>query len=157
MGGGSICYLNRPLSVSLRHVWQDLAPILIARSMVTGGVLLAITTGYFVILTTDAPARGRIALLIVLGLLATLPLYAIAIDWGRWLYMTTMIFAANLPAANCSARMRNMPSWAFCAAIAGLSLLTVGHTRSPIFTMGGLRVAAEFVRMVRPSPKLGLH
>ncbi|RTL72230.1 MAG: hypothetical protein EKK41_05620 [Hyphomicrobiales bacterium] len=149
MGGGSICYLNTPLSVSLRHVWQDLAPILIARSMVTGGVLLAITTGYFVILTTDAAARGRIALLIVLGLLATLPLYAIAIDWGRWLYMTTMIFAANLPPRDGASRIGGISVWSFCAAIAALSLTTVSHTRSPMFTMRGLEVVTKAADIAR--------
>ncbi len=149
MEGGSICYLNTPISVALRHVWQDLAPILVAGSIVTSGVLLAAATGSFVILTTDAPARGRALPWIAVGLLATLPLYVIAIDWGRWLFVTTMIFAANLPPRDGVSRIRDISARSFCAAIAVLSLLTVSHTRSPTFTLRGLHVPAKAVDIVR--------
>ena len=92
----AVCYLGRPLNLALHDVWAVLSPSYLAVAVLISLGNIALATGLFCRYAC-APSDSRAFTLVVAALAALLPLFVIALDWGRWIFVVTVLFAIALP------------------------------------------------------------
>lgn len=131
---GAICYLDTPFSEALRQVWilSDWRDLL--GSVCLLGLQLALALWLF---AHGADLR-RVAWhgpVLGLALCATLPLYAIAIDWGRWTFVITVLLALGTPRR--LRGVRELANVKLLLLIPLFSLFTISDRRLPRFTLAG--------------------
>jgi hypothetical protein len=129
---GAICYLRNDVVAAYGQTVFSVETTTLLTYIVMSGFQLTLVTGLSI--WALSPLNKYQCMLLAGGLLAVLPLFSVALDWGRWLHVLAMTFLIFVPIRKITFRVRAAH---LVAAALIASVLTISHTRDEFFTFGG--------------------
>ena len=101
---GAICYLRNDVAAAYGQTVFSVETSTMLRYIVMSGFQLTLVTGLSI--WALSPLNKYQCMLLAGGLLAVLPLFAVALDWGRWLHVLAMTFMIFVPIRKFTFRVR---------------------------------------------------